>query len=117
MYSREQVLDGLVRYIKSELLPILPDYAKVLGGAVLLHNAKRITEMALSLGNSSAARTMDIVSGDGMIDIDLWASEIKNSMQEFGSGKLVVDLPFIQPITVNEQDVDTLKRYIKGELR
>lgn len=117
MYTQDDVITGLLLYIKKELIPILPDYAKVLGGAVLLRNSSRITQVAQQLTGSQLASTLGIVADDGKIDVDIWGQNIKDSIREFGNGKFPVQLPMLQPIYISESDIDTLKRYIKGELK
>lgn len=117
MFEQEQVLEGVVAYMKRELIPILPGYAKVLGGAVLAHNSQRIGNILTSLTTGGMARTLDIVTADGKIDVDVWAQNIKESIREYGSGKMEIQLPMLQPIIISESDVDTLRRYIRGELR
>ena len=116
MFSQEQVLAGLILYIKKELLPILPGYAKVMGGAVLLRNASRMVQLSKGLVNSGMAHTLGITEDGGQIDVDIWCQNIKDSMKEFNGGELEIRLPMLSPIKINENDVDTLKRYIRGDL-
>lgn len=112
MYTEEQVIDGLLCYIKKEVIPVLPTSAKVLAGAALLHNAGRMSELL----RSDALRTIGLIS-DGGIDVDVWAQDLSRSMDEFCSGRAEVRLPMLSPIIFTTQDVDTLRRYIKGEIR
>ena len=112
MYSQEQVVSGLITYIKNEVLPMLPTSAKLLAGAALLHNAGRLPEL---LQNSSL-KTIGLISDSG-IDVDLWAQDLKRSMDEFCSGRAEIQIPMLSPIIITSSDIDTLKRYIKGELR
>lgn len=117
MFTQDEVLAGLIAYIKKELIPILPDYAKVLGGAVLLRNANRLTQIAADLTSGGMAKTLGIVEDGGRIDVDIWCQNIKDSIREFGGGRVAVQLPMLQPIYISESDIDTLKRYIRRELQ
>lgn len=117
MFTQDQVLAGLVQYIKKELIPILPSYAKVLGGAALLKNAQRLPQIMEQLTGGSMAKTLGIVEDGGQIDVDLWCQNIKQSIREFGDGRLTIELPWLNPLYINENDIDTVKRYIKGELK
>lgn len=110
-------MEGIIAYIKGELIPILPDSAKVIAGAMLLRNAGRAVDVAAKLFGTDMAKTLQIISDDGCIDVDIWAQNIKDAMHQFADGKLVIKLPILQPLTIVEADVDCLKRYIKGELR
>lgn len=113
MYSQEQVIGGLILFIKGELMPILPDYAKVLGGAALLKNANKMTQLLVG----DTAKKIGIVEDDGNIDVDLWLQNIKASMRDYSGGMVEIKIPMLAPIKITESDVDTLKRYIKGELQ
>lgn len=117
MFSQDDVLAGMIQYIKKEMIPILPDYAKVIAGAVLLRNASRMTEVVGQLTGGELAKIIGVVDGGGQIDVDIWCQHLKDSIREFGNGRLTVQLPMLQPIHISESDIDTLRRYIKGELR
>ncbi len=94
-------------------MPILPDYAKVLGGAALLKNANRLTQLLVG----DTAKKIGIVEADGNIDVDLWLQNIKASMRDYSGGNMEIKIPMLAPIKITEADIDTLKRYIKGELQ
>lgn len=117
MYSQDTVMEGIIAYVKREVLPALPDYAKVLGGATLLHNVNRISEVLRTMGNTPFLTTLDVVSEDGNIDVDTWSKDLRNSMNEFCAGKLEIKLPLLNPIIFNVNDIETLSKYMKGELR
>lgn len=117
MYNYDTVIEGIVAYVKREVLPSLPDYAKVLGGAALLHNVSRISEILRTMGNTSILGTLDVVTQDGNVDVDTWSRDLRNSMNEFCNGKLEIKLPLLSPLIFNTNDVETLSRYMKGELR
>lgn len=117
MFSQEEVIGGLILYIKKELIPILPDYAKGIGGAILLRNITRLTQIAGQLTTGDMGRNLGIVEDGGQIDVDIWGQSLKDSIREFCGGRWTIQLPFLQPIYIGESDIDTLKRYIRGELR
>lgn len=113
MYSQDQVVEGLLSYIKHEVIPVLPTSAKLFAGAALLHNFGRIGELL----KSDALRTIGLISAEGGIDVDVWSQELKRSMDEFCGGRAEIQIPMLSPIIFTSSDVDTLKRYIKGDLR
>ena len=113
MYSQEQVIGGLILFIKGELIPILPDYAKVIGGAALLKNAGKLPQLL----TSDAVKQIGFIEEDGSIDVDIWVQNIKQALKEYANGRMEIKLPMLAPITITEGDIDTLKRYIKGELK
>ena len=117
MYTIEEVIEGLLRYLKAEVLNVLPGTAKVLCGAWLIQNSPRMVELVRTIAGGDMAVKMGIITEDGKVDVDKWAMSIKDSMKDFGGGKLPVKLPFLQEMNFTQVDVDTLKRYIKGELK
>ena len=117
MYNQDMVIEGIMAYIKREVLPSLPDYAKVFGGATLLHNVNRISEILRTMGDTALLSTLDVINADGNVDVDAWSRDLRNSMNEFSNGKLEIKLPLLRPLIFNTNDVETLSRYMKGELR
>lgn len=117
MINNNQVAEGLMAYMKKEVLPVLPSYAKVLAGAVLLHNANRMTSMLTTLTSGKLLQTIDVVNSNGEIDIDLWCQDLKRSMEEFCGGRVEVQLPAMSPLIFTTDDIETMKRYMRGELR
>ena len=116
MVTQEQLVDGIYRYIKNEMLPSMPNYAKFLAGAVLVRNVGRMGEFLTNISNGKLMRTVGVIEPDGCIDIDLWANDLKHSMNEFCGGKAEIELPMLPTLIFRENDIDTLRRYIKGEL-
>ena len=117
MFPNEQVTAGIIVFVKREFIPMLPDWAKGIGGAVILHNAMQINEIMQKLRSSKYGTMLGIIDKDGMIDVDVWCQDIKQSMREFCDGKIEIRLPMMQPIYLRESDIDTMKRYIRGELQ
>lgn len=117
MYSQDTVIEGIMCYMKREVLPTLPDYAKVLGGAAILHNSNRLSELLLSLSNTSALGTLGVITEGGNIDVDTWTREMKEALNQFCGGKLEIKLPFLNSMIFRASDIDTLSSYMRGELR
>jgi len=115
MISIDEFTEGLFHYIKSEVLPGMPDYGKLLAGAALMRNARRAGDILRELTAGDALRIAGFIEDDNMIDIDAWAMYLKNSMEDFCGGKVCVKLPMLGSITFREADIDVLKRYCKSE--
>lgn len=116
MYQKEQIIAGIMLYLKKELLPMLPDSIRMVAGAVLIHNTLRINELCNALANNGWGAALGIFGADGMVDLDKWSGEIKSSIRDFCDGRITIKIPMAQPIYFKEGDIDTVKRYIKGEL-
>lgn len=117
MYTIEDVIEGVLRYIKVEVISMLPGTAKVLCGAWLVQNAPRMGEIVRTFAGGDMAVRMGIITEDGKVDVDKWSIALKDSMKDYGDGKLPVKLPFLREMNFTPGDVDSLKRYIKGELK
>lgn len=117
MINNTQVADGLMCYVKKEVLPVLPNYVKVLAGAALLHNANRLTEIVSTLSSGTLLKTFDVFNANGEIDVDMWCQDLKRSMDEFCDGRLTISFLGSNSLILTTNDIDTIKRYMKGELR
>lgn len=111
--SQDKVLSGILEYIKHEVLPEMPSYAKVLAGAALLHNSSRLNQILQDMTEGSAAKTIDLISSDGNIDVDEWCYQLKAAMNQFCEGKVEVKLPGLAPMIFRENDIDKLKNYMR----
>lgn len=117
MIQNDQAISGIIQYIRKEFIPALPSSAKVICGAMLIHNANRVKEITRVLTDGNTARILGVVTDGGNIDVDLWAQEVKQSMRDYSGGRIEINIPMLHPIIMNENDIDTLKRYMKGELQ
>lgn len=111
--TQEKVLTGILEYIKHEVFPEMPSYAKVLAGAALLHNSSRLSQILQDLAEGSAMKALDVVSDEGSIDVDEWCYQLKNAMNQFCDGKVEIKLPGLAPMIFRENDIDKLKNYMR----
>lgn len=114
MHTLDEVTLGIIKWIRHELIPVLPSYAGWILGGMVIHHSGNLTDFVRNLG--AIGQTLDIYNKDGMVDVDRWILDLKQSMKEFYDGKLVVTIAGLKPITFTESDLDSMKRYIKGEL-
>lgn len=109
----EKVLNGIVKYIDSELytkMNGLQEFAaRVVVGRVL-SNEKEIKQKIVENGY---IRTFGFVDSDGMVDVECLAKDIKREINR--QGKLEVVLPMFGKITFVPADVDILYTMITGE--
>lgn len=111
-YTQDQVLSGITEYIKHEVLPEMPGYAKVLAGAALLHNMNRLQEVVNDLSEGSTLKTIDVVSDNGHVEVDNWCRDLKQSLHEFCGDKVEVKLPGLAPMIFRADDIDRLRNYM-----
>lgn len=110
--SQEDVLEGIMQYVKHEIIPALPDYVRLLAGAALLHNTGRLSDLLKELSNGTVLKVVGAVNSDGKMDVEEWAQQLRQAMAEFCGGKVEIKLPGLAPMVFRDSDIDTLKRYI-----
>lgn len=116
MITMDQFIEGLYHYIKSEIIPIMPGYGKLLAGAALLRNSNRLGDLLRGIASGNTLQLLGVIDDGGMIDVDMWANELKRSMSEFCGGKAEIEIPMLAKITFRDSDIDTLRRYLKAEI-
>ena len=114
----ENISYGIVKYIRNEMLPVVPDKAvkMVLDGAGMILEAKpEVIGNYLRNGMIGSILSAE----NGMYDVDMAADLLGKLMQKYGSYEME-----IQPIkfllkdgakfTFSEDDVRKIKTYIEG---
>jgi hypothetical protein len=113
LYKFEKVVDGLTRYIDSEVITGMNDFqefiARIAIGRVI-NNEKTIKD---ALANNGIIRTFGFIDSDGMVDVDVLMRDIKSAMNK--RGKLDITIPMFGKMTFHPEDVDVIHRYIQAE--
>lgn len=99
VYTEEQVIASLIRYIRSEVISKMDSASKFLAGAVLIKNAGRLPDILKQY--SSAAKIAGIYNPDGTIDVDSWMIALRQSMQEFCGNNMEINLPVIGKVRIS----------------
>ncbi len=109
----ERVLDGINRYIDSEIYcnlnPIQEFMARIVVGRVN-SSSERIKEMLMSNG---FVKTLCLIDSDGMVDVDRLLDDIRREVDRQGSIEFTI--PMIGKMKFIASDVDQLKSYILRE--
>lgn len=111
MYSYGQVINGVSRYIDTEIVNKMSGYQKWVIGAgagIFLNKGTKIFE---NIKNNEIVKSMEIIDSEDNIDVDCIYQELK---KQASKGAITFDLPMIGAITLNETDVDKLYSYIKN---
>ena len=113
MLEFEKVMEGISRYIDAEMFSRMNDLqeftARVLLGRFLV-NDKFIKE---SLINNGYIRTVGIIDGDGMVDVDGLARDIKRELER--KEKISFTVPMFGKLTFVPDDVNVLYKTITGK--
>jgi hypothetical protein len=112
-YSFDKVIDGITRYIDSEIYPGMNDIQEMIARIAMGRAIENQDNIKKSLVGNGIIRTFGIIDSDGMVDIDGLSKELKREIER--KGKLTVSIPMFGKLTFNPTDVDILRQYISGE--
>jgi hypothetical protein len=113
MIRFEKVIDGINRYIDSEIYSNLNDLQEILARIVIGRinsNTENIKAMLMSNG---LLKTLCIVDSDGMVDVDRLLQDIRREIERKGSIEFY--LPMIGKMKFTPADVDVLHSMIVRE--
>jgi len=110
-YSSEQVMQGLINYIDSEVMAKLPTSSKWIVGTAVGLASTRANEVVDMLHNNALAKMLGIIDENGMIEVDELMSALKTAANKYG--KLEVSVPLVGRMSFSESDVDNLEAYIR----
>lgn len=106
-----KLINGIVNYADNEVINNLPTSGKWLLGAGMGIMTAKVNDMVDSLLNNAMIKTMGIVDDEGMFDIDLIASNLRNSASKYG--RMTIQIPLVGNLTFSESDIDSLRSYIE----
>jgi hypothetical protein len=109
----EKVIDGLNRYIDSEIYGKLNDFQEMVARIVVGRVNADSNNIKTTLMTNGFAKTLCLVDSDGMVDIDRLLHDIRHEIERKGS--LEVDIPLIGKIKFISSDVDVLYDMIVRE--
>ena len=113
MYGFEKTIDGIIKYINSEMLSGMNDlqdfFARVLIGRAI-QNKDNIKN---ALINNGFIRSFGIIDSEGMVDVEGLARDIKTEIAR--KEKISLKFPYIGTYTFYPSDVDALYKIITGE--
>lgn len=112
MVTMEQVKNGLIKYIDSDIMPHLTGLRKIGMGVYVALAADRAVEMAMQYREHPAVAVLGVIDSEGNVDIERMYQAISPMVQ--GGEKIPVDIPLIGEIRMDKTDVEKLYRYIKG---
>ena len=109
MVSISAVQNGIVKYLDAELLPKLTGWKKWTFGAMASLWLGNLNNTFAKIKENAFVKSLGVVDSADMIDIDKIYLEIYKQAQK---GAIVVDIPFIEKLTLNISDVELLYRFI-----
>lgn len=112
MVNKEQILNGILSYIDSEIMPSLPTAGKWEMGTLILLGSAKYDDIFKQVVSNPFLQSLDIVSSDGRIDIETLAYALKKSAEKYGG--LEISMPLIGTMRFSADDVEKIKRHIIG---
>lgn len=110
MYEYNKVLNGVAKYIDTEIVDKISGWKKwVIGSGVGLA-LSNMTEVFNQLKSNEFVKLLNIIDKDDKIDVDKIYQELKKQALK---GAITFDMPMLGPITLNERDVEKLYELIK----
>lgn len=105
-----QILDGVQRYVESEIIGKIPDARKWVVGTYVALAMQPLRQNPASLfSHPMLAPLGHLTSADGTIDIDAVREVLLSQAQKYPS---FIDIPLIGRYNVDGSDVDRIYQYI-----
>lgn len=112
MYEYNQVINGIVNYIDSEIISKITGWQKwVIGSGTGIALSKGV-DVFNQLKKEKIIKTLGIIDKDDKIDVDLIYKEMKKQAQK---SSITFNVPLVGALTLTEQDVETIYNLIKKE--
>lgn len=108
--TADRVLNGLISYADSEIMPKLPTSSKWVFGTGVNLATNKITDLIVNLQDNSIAKMLGIVDGNGEIDVDALILAMKQSADRYGD--ISFDVPLVGKLTFSSGDIDRLRNYL-----
>lgn len=124
MATIEQLKNGISRYLDEELIPNISDEKPILFafGAVSALLLQNVDKAILQYKENPIVKMTGAIDEDENIDVDALAKVAKESMKKYAFslddflvGKFSFLRGHVNTINFTPEDIDTLKKYIKGE--
>ena len=111
MITYSQFVDGLAKFIDSEIIPKMTGFKKLAFGVGSGIAIKRSEEMFTLIKDNKLIHTLGIIDEANNINIDLLVDEIKERM---GNEIYKIDIPMIGTISLDVTDLNKLYSLIKN---
>lgn len=119
MITKEQLINGVVKFITADLIPQVGDRNTKFVLAIAKDSLKQDPDLADEFLHSPMVSTL-IKEEDGMYDISQFSSILKNVLSEYQSFPVTIPkIPLFSPVEkilkITAEDVDKLMKYILPE--
>ena len=111
MIPYNQVVNGVTKYIDSEILPKVEGLSKIVVGVVLAGAVKKGDALVEQIKAIPIVKMIGIVDDENRVDIETIYEELK---EQVAKEPLHMELPGVGKVTFTHEDVDKLYSHIMG---
>ena len=108
--SFERVINGINRYINSEIYSTMNDWQEIIARIAVSRMIGNTEQLKHNLTSNGFIRTFAILDENGNVDVEGLARDIRSQIES--KGKMTISLPLMPSLTFKPEDVDVLYRYI-----
>jgi hypothetical protein len=110
----EKVIDGIVRYINTEIYSGMSDWQEMLARVAVARVIENTDTLRQQLTQNSFLRTFAFIDDNGDVDIEKLATDVKNQIVH--KGGVEVTIPIFGRFVFTPDDVDKICATIKGDV-
>lgn len=111
MIPYTQVINGVTKYIDSEIVPKFGGFAKIAVGIISASAVKRGDYIMNQIKTIPLIKMIGIIDDENKVDIDIIYQEAK---KQLAKEPISIMLPMLGTITFTHSDVDKLYTHITG---
>lgn len=112
MYDYNKVINGIAKYIDTEIVDKILGWKKWVVGSGLGLALSNSTNVFNQLKNNEFVKMLNIIDKDNKIDVDKIYKELKKQAKK---SSITFEVPMVGSITLNDQDIEKLYELIKNE--
>lgn len=112
MYEYNKVINGVAKYIDTEIVDKITGWQKWVVGSGLGIALSNATNLFNQLKDNEFVKMLGVIDKDDKINVDKIYKELKKQAKK---SAITFNAPLIGAMTLNEQDVEKLYELIKNE--
>lgn len=112
MYDYNKVINGIAKYIDTEIVDKILGWKKWVVGSGLGLALSNSTNVFNQLKNNEFVKMLNIIDKDNKIDVDKIYKELRKQAKK---SSITFEVPMVGSITLNDQDIEKLYELIKNE--
>ena len=103
MYDYNKVINGIAKYIDTEIVDKILGWKKWVVGSGLGKALSNSTNVFNQIKNNEFVKMLNIIDKDNKIDVDKIYKELKKQAKK---SSITFEVPMVGSITLNDQDIE-----------